>query len=82
MVAGLFVGIIRMFLEWSIPSPACGSGEENQQYGVVKNVQYLHFAIILSLVTAIVNGVISYCTKPRTKAQVVYFEVLLSSSYA
>ena len=70
LVVGLFVGILRMTLEWSIPTPACGSGEENQQFDVVQNVHYLHFAIILALVTAFVNFTISMLTEPRTPAQV------------
>ena len=70
LVVGLGCGIIRMALEWSIPPPACGSGEENQQFDVVQNVHYLHFAIILALVVAVVSFTVSIVTEPRRPQQV------------
>ena len=70
LVVGLFVGITRMALEWSIAPPACGSGEENEQFGVVQNVHYLHFAIILALVAAVVIFSVSIVTEPRPPEKV------------
>lgn len=35
---GLLVGLIRMGLEWSIPPPDCGSGDEDKQFKVVSKV--------------------------------------------
>ena len=70
MVVGLGCGIIRMALEWSIAPPACGSGQDNEQFNVVQNVHYLHFAIILALVVAFVSFTISMLTPPRPKEKV------------
>ncbi len=64
------MSIIRMGLAWARSPPKCGSGEEDNQFAVVREVHYLHFAIISAAVTVIVNIVVSLLTKPRSKAQV------------
>ena len=64
------VGVIRMGLEWSIAPPDCGSGLENEQFEVVKNVHYLHFAMILLGICSIVIVCVSIMTKPRPKEKV------------
>ena len=70
LIVGFIVGVIRMGLAWSISTPACGSGETNRQFSVVKNVHYLHFAIILAVVTAVVVIAVSLLTVPRKPNQV------------
>lgn len=67
MMAGLAVGAVRMGLEWSRVSPPCGSTEPNTSFLVVTQVNYLHFAIILSGVSSLVIIVVSLLTAPRSE---------------
>lgn len=60
-----------MGLEWAIAPPECGSGEPNEQFNVVQKVNYLHFAIILAAVVAIVAFGVSLMTEPRRPEQVI-----------
>ena len=59
-----------MGLEWSIAPPDCGAGLENEQFTVVKEVHYLHFAMILGGVVSIVIIAVSIMTKPRPPEKV------------
>lgn len=65
LMISLVVGLIRMVLDFAMPAPFCGSGEEDTRPAVLKDVHFLHFAIILSGVSIISTVVISLLTKPR-----------------
>ncbi|NXK60203.1 SC5A9 protein, partial [Sylvietta virens] len=62
LVAGLAVGLVRMIMDLIYSAPSCG--EEDRRPAVVKDVHYLHFALILCALTAIVMAIISLCTPP------------------
>ena len=59
-----------MGLEWSRPAPPCGSTEPNNQFDIVSNVHYLHFAIILAACFVAVAVPVSLLTKPRSPGEV------------
>uniref|UniRef100_K7G1G8 Sodium/mannose cotransporter SLC5A10 n=1 Tax=Pelodiscus sinensis TaxID=13735 RepID=K7G1G8_PELSI len=50
LMLGLALGLARMGLEFAYPSPRCGLPDERPS--VVKDVHYLHFAIVLCALTA------------------------------
>uniref|UniRef100_A0A8C1PHW6 Sodium/mannose cotransporter SLC5A10 n=1 Tax=Cyprinus carpio TaxID=7962 RepID=A0A8C1PHW6_CYPCA len=71
LMVGLVVGLTRMVLEFAFPPPRCGVFDPAPS--VLRSVHYLHFAIILCALTAIVVVVISLLTPPPTDEQVIAF---------
>lgn len=65
LMISLAVGIIRMIMDFSMPAPLCGSGEEDTRPSVLKEVHFLHFAMILFGVCLISAVVISHFTEKR-----------------
>ncbi|KAK7496562.1 hypothetical protein BaRGS_00012214 [Batillaria attramentaria] len=65
LMISLVVGLIRMIMDFALPAPFCGSKEEDPRPDVLKKVNFLHFAIILSGVSVISTVVISLLTEPR-----------------
>uniref|UniRef100_H3DKW5 Sodium/myo-inositol cotransporter 2 n=1 Tax=Tetraodon nigroviridis TaxID=99883 RepID=H3DKW5_TETNG len=64
LVIGLVVGCIRMLLDFIYPTPLCY--EEDDRPGVLKNIHYLYFSLILSFITLLIVIVISLATeKPK-----------------
>ncbi|XP_023670863.2 sodium/mannose cotransporter SLC5A10 isoform X2 [Paramormyrops kingsleyae] len=68
LMVGLVVGLTRMIIEFAYPPPRCGVYDPRPS--VLRNVHYLHFAIILCLLTGVVVVVISLLTDPPTEEQV------------
>uniref|UniRef100_I3J5J1 Sodium/mannose cotransporter SLC5A10 n=1 Tax=Oreochromis niloticus TaxID=8128 RepID=I3J5J1_ORENI len=68
LMVGLVVGVCRMVLEFAFPPPRCGV--EDSAPAVLRGVHYLHFAILLCGLTAIVVAVVSLLTPPPTHEQV------------
>lgn len=67
-MVGLVVGLARMILEFVYPIPRCGVYDERPS--ILKDVHYLHFAIVLcALTVAIVVGV-SLLSEPPLPSQV------------
>ena len=66
----LVVGMIRMGLDFAMPAPFCGSHEPDTRPAVLKDVHFLHFAIILSGVSIASTVVISLLTEPRPPEKV------------
>ncbi|NXD22766.1 SC5A9 protein, partial [Spelaeornis formosus] len=60
LMVGLVVGLVRMIMEFVYSSPSCG--EEDRRPAVLKDLHYLHFALILCVLTAIVIIIVSLCT--------------------
>ncbi|XP_012941295.1 sodium/glucose cotransporter 4 [Aplysia californica] len=58
-------GACRMVLELTYKGPFCGSNEPDTRPAVLAKVNFLHFAIIISVVTIVSMVVISLLTKPR-----------------
>uniref|UniRef100_A0A8C7Z468 Sodium/mannose cotransporter SLC5A10 n=1 Tax=Oryzias sinensis TaxID=183150 RepID=A0A8C7Z468_9TELE len=68
LMVGLVVGVCRMVLEFAFPPPRCGF--EDSAPMILRSVHYLHFAILLCGLTAIVVAVISLLTPPPSHEQV------------
>uniref|UniRef100_A0A6Q2XKT9 Sodium/mannose cotransporter SLC5A10 n=1 Tax=Esox lucius TaxID=8010 RepID=A0A6Q2XKT9_ESOLU len=68
LMVGLVVGVCRMVLEFAFPPPRCGIHDDAPS--VLRSVHYLHFAIILCILSAAVVVVISLLTPPPTEEQV------------
>ncbi|XP_059158991.1 sodium/glucose cotransporter 4-like [Physella acuta] len=66
LVISTCVGVVRMVLEFVYPAPLCGSFQPDTRPLVLKEVHFLHFAIILSGVSIISTVGISLLTTPRT----------------
>jgi len=66
----LIVGIIRAVLDFTYPAPPCGSGGEDTRPSIVSHVDFLHFAAILSILSAVFMIIISLMTTPRPERKV------------
>lgn len=66
LMVGLAVGIVRFALEYGFTKPACGSPDKRPEIvqTLVDNVHYLHFGIILFIISAVCTTVISLLTEP------------------
>ncbi|XP_062999607.1 sodium/mannose cotransporter SLC5A10 [Elgaria multicarinata webbii] len=67
LMVGLVVGLCRMALEFAYPAPPCGILDRRPS--LVKDIHYLHFAVLLCLLTAAVGVAISLLTKPPAESQ-------------
>lgn len=65
---GLAVGLSRMVLEFAYPVPRCGILDPRPS--LVRDLHYLHFALLLCLLTAVSVVGISWLTLPPPEAQV------------
>ncbi|XP_063286519.1 sodium/mannose cotransporter SLC5A10 [Pelobates fuscus] len=68
LMIGLVIGLVRMFMEFVYPIPRCGILDERPS--MLKDIHYLHFAIILCAMTVGVVVVISLLTEPPLQSQV------------
>uniref|UniRef100_A0A8C8VKJ5 Sodium/mannose cotransporter SLC5A10 n=1 Tax=Pelusios castaneus TaxID=367368 RepID=A0A8C8VKJ5_9SAUR len=62
LMLGLAIGLARLGLEFAYPSPRCGVPDERPF--LVRNVHYLHFAIVLCALTAVAVVGISLLGSP------------------
>ncbi|GCB68064.1 hypothetical protein scyTo_0008169, partial [Scyliorhinus torazame] len=67
LMVGLVVGLARMIMEFVHPSPRCGVYDPRPS--ILKKVHYLHFAVILCALTALIVVAISLLTKPPDESQ-------------
>ncbi|TFK10450.1 ubiquitin carboxyl-terminal hydrolase 12 [Platysternon megacephalum] len=67
LMLGLALGLARMGLEFAYPSPRCGVPDERPS--LVKDVHYLHFAILLCALTAGAVVGISLLSGPPAESQ-------------
>lgn len=70
LMLSLIVGIVRMALDFTYTAPICGSGESDSRPAIVREIDFLHFAAILAVFSAIAMAVISALTKPRPDRKV------------
>ncbi|XP_043349509.1 sodium/glucose cotransporter 5 isoform X2 [Dermochelys coriacea] len=68
LMLGLALGLARMGLEFAYPSPRCGVPDERPS--LVKDVHYLHFAILLCALTAGAVVGISLLSGPPAESQI------------
>ncbi len=78
LMAGLVIGIIRFVMEFSYKVPTCASGEPDPRPLMLSRVHYLHFAVILFLISCIVTIAISLWTDPIDKIHVCFLELNLN----
>lgn len=70
LFAGLLIGVSRLSLDWVYPEPVCGSGVEDTRPALLAQVNYLHFAAVIGIITSAVVVVVSLGTTPIPKHQV------------
>ena len=70
MLLGLAIGCCRMGMEWSRSPPDCGSNDEDNQFKLVTEIHFLHFAMLLGGISAIINFAGSMVTTPRSPEKV------------
>uniref|UniRef100_A0A8C4WIJ9 Sodium/mannose cotransporter SLC5A10 n=1 Tax=Gopherus evgoodei TaxID=1825980 RepID=A0A8C4WIJ9_9SAUR len=68
LMLGLALGLARMGLEFAYPSPRCGIPDERPS--LVKDVHYLHFAVLLCALTAGAVVGISLLSRPPAEMQI------------
>uniref|UniRef100_A0A8C8S2M6 Sodium/mannose cotransporter SLC5A10 n=1 Tax=Pelusios castaneus TaxID=367368 RepID=A0A8C8S2M6_9SAUR len=68
LMLGLAIGLARLGLEFAYPSPRCGVPDERPF--LVRNVHYLHFAIVLCALTAVAVVGISLLGSPPAESQI------------
>ncbi|XP_071962661.1 sodium/myo-inositol cotransporter-like [Antedon mediterranea] len=69
LMAGFVTGIIRMILDWTWRSPPCWG--EDHRPAITAKVHYMYFALILFVVTVLVNIIVSLLTEPPEQFQVI-----------
>ncbi|XP_051877051.1 sodium/glucose cotransporter 5 isoform X2 [Pristis pectinata] len=67
LMIGLAVGLVRMIMEFAYPPPRCGVYDPRPS--ILKRVHYLHFAVILCALTALVVMATSLLTEPPNESQ-------------
>lgn len=68
LTVGLLLGLIRLILDFIYTQPQCHQPDERP--AVVKDVHYLYFSTILSVVTLITMSAVSWLTKPPSTERV------------
>uniref|UniRef100_A0AAQ4Q1Y2 Sodium/mannose cotransporter SLC5A10 n=1 Tax=Gasterosteus aculeatus aculeatus TaxID=481459 RepID=A0AAQ4Q1Y2_GASAC len=79
LMVGLVVGVCRMVLEFAFPPPRCGIVDSAP--AVLRSVHYLHFAILLCGLTAIVVTIVSLLTPPPSHEQVKELHLTVQYSF-
>ncbi|GBM55505.1 Sodium/glucose cotransporter 1, partial [Araneus ventricosus] len=67
LMVGLIVGMIRFIWEFSYTVPSCASQLPDPRPAIISKVHYLHFGIILFVISCVVTIVVSYATQPIGK---------------
>ncbi|CAL1288651.1 unnamed protein product [Larinioides sclopetarius] len=67
LMVGLIVGMIRFIWEFSYKVPSCASQLPDPRPAIISKVHYLHFGIILFIISCVVTIVVSYATQPIAK---------------
>ncbi|XP_064471083.1 sodium/glucose cotransporter 4-like [Ornithodoros turicata] len=69
LMSGLVIGMIRFIWEFWYSVPACGSVISDPRPAVLSSVHYLHFGILLFIITIIITTVVSLLTLPIEATQ-------------
>lgn len=67
LMVGLVVGMIRFIWEFSYTVPSCASGLPDPRPAIISKVHYLHFGILLFIISSIVTIAVSLLTQPIAK---------------
>ncbi|XP_019350121.1 sodium/mannose cotransporter SLC5A10 isoform X3 [Alligator mississippiensis] len=68
LMVGLAAGLARLGLEFAHPTPRCGISDERPS--ILRDIHYLHFAVLLCALTAVVVVGVSLLTDPPMESQV------------
>lgn len=63
LMVGLFVGMVRFIWQFSYEEPPCIRSHLDKRPAIISKVHYLHFGIILFIITCISSWTISLCMK-------------------
>lgn len=63
LVIGLAIGLVRMIMEFAIQAPLCGSNLPDQRPLFVRKLHYLHFGLLLFIISMLIAIIISLMTK-------------------
>ena len=61
---GLMVGMARFILEFAFEDPPCAKKHLDRRFSIVSKFHFLHFAILLFLITLFSAYIISIFTEP------------------
>ncbi|XP_022246282.1 sodium/glucose cotransporter 4-like isoform X2 [Limulus polyphemus] len=67
LMAGFILGMARFIMDFFFIPPPCGDGKPDLRPFFVSKIHYLHFAIILFVVSAVTATTVSLLTKPIDK---------------
>ncbi|XP_025060415.1 sodium/glucose cotransporter 5 isoform X4 [Alligator sinensis] len=67
LMVGLAAGLARLGLEFAHPTPRCGISDERPS--ILRDIHYLHFAVLLCALTAVVVVGVSLLTDPPMESQ-------------
>ena len=67
LMVGFVFGMIRMILEFSQRPPLCG--EKDNRFWLIKDIQFMYYALFLFWLTFLTCVIVSLCTEPPTKEQ-------------
>lgn len=79
MLGGMVIGSIRMVFDFVFREPNCGEEETRPAMVVMLSIHYMYFALMLVLLTTVIDVVISLLTDPPTKQQVMFNRWLQSA---
>ncbi|PVD19459.1 hypothetical protein C0Q70_19948 [Pomacea canaliculata] len=69
LMVGLVIGIVRMALDFGYGSPDCG--EEDTRPVIIRRLHFLHFTILLFVVSFVATVVITVLTPPIKKSHLI-----------
>ncbi len=64
LIVGLIIGMTRFIWQQSYSDPLCGKCDIDTRPAIIFKVHYLHFSVILFIITLIVTWTISLMTEP------------------
>lgn len=71
LMIGLLSGMIRFVWQFSYDEPPCAKKYLDKRPAIISKVHYLHFGIILFVITCVSAVTISLCTKPIPEKYVI-----------
>lgn len=64
LMIGLLTGMIRFIWQFSFSEPPCAKSDLDKRPAIISKVHYLHFGVLLFIITCISTWVISILTEP------------------
>jgi hypothetical protein len=61
----------RFIWQQAYDEPICGKGVDDTRPGIISKVHYLHFSVILFIITMIVTWTVSLMTEPIAEKHVI-----------